>query len=287
MRISFCLLAGAAALSVAGFAQPVTAPEGTIHGGTRFSARTSAGPVVTGAPYSAQRVTEHVMVAADGTRFTTSNRIETLYRDSSGRTRTERTVIAAPNVADAPLLVEINDPVNNVGYTLDTQNKVAHRMVFGAPPSGAAGMFRVGGGGGAGGGARQPLPNAVSGEFAMSLPAPAAASGQPQPEIRQEDLGRQAIEGVTAQGRRMTHVWPAGSQGNDRPFETVSETWYSPDLKLTVLNKTSDPRYGESTVKLVNIDRSEPSPALFQPPPDYRVVDETGSFEIQWTARRP
>jgi hypothetical protein len=113
------------------------------------------------------------------------------------------------------------------------------------------------------------------------------SADRPRPEIRQEDLGTQNIEGVMAQGRRTTQIWPAGSQGNDRPFQTVSESWYSPDLKLTVLSKNSDPRSGESTVKLTSIDRSEPPLTQFQPPPDYTVVEETGTFEIQWTTKRP
>jgi hypothetical protein len=30
------------------------------------------------------------------------------------------------------------------------------------------------------------------------------------------------------------------------------------------------------------INRSEPDAALFQPPPDYTVVDEAGDFTIEW-----
>ena len=86
-----------------------------------------------------------------------------------------------------------------------------------------------------------------------------------------------------AGGHRFTQTWPTDSQGNDRPFQTTSETWFSPDLKLTVLSKNSDPRSGENTMKLIHIDRSEPPADLFQPPPDYKIVDETGPFEIQWT----
>ena len=66
----------------------------------------------------------------------------------------------------------------------------------------------------------------------------------------------------------------------------VNETWFSPDLKETVLSKTIDPRSGENTTKLINISRNEPSADLFIPPPDYRVVDETGPFQIHWTSQR-
>ena len=60
----------------------------------------------------------------------------------------------------------------------------------------------------------------------------------------------------------------------------------SPQLKLTVLNKKSDPRSGENVQKLTNISLSEPAANLFQPPPEYTVVDEEGNFTIKWVAAR-
>jgi hypothetical protein len=59
------------------------------------------------------------------------------------------------------------------------------------------------------------------------------------------------------------------------------ESWLSPDLKITVLMKNSDPRMGESTMRLRNIDRSEPDPALFRMPSDYKIVNENGEFEMK------
>jgi hypothetical protein len=57
----------------------------------------------------------------------------------------------------------------------------------------------------------------------------------------------------------------------------------SPDLNLVVLSKSVDPRTGENSMKLINISRTEPPSTLFAPPPDYTVVDETGTYEINWT----
>ena len=78
---------------------------------------------------------------------------------------------------------------------------------------------------------------------------------------------------------------PAGSQiGNDRPIVHVQEVWTSPDLHVTVLTKTSDPRSGESTIRLQNIDRSEPDAAFFRAPADYQVIDENNDrVEIKIT----
>jgi hypothetical protein len=94
-------------------------------------------------------------------------------------------------------------------------------------------------------------------------------------EVNQESLGTQTIEGVAAEGTRVTFTIPAGKIGNDRPIVTVNERWYSPELQTVVLSKNSDPRIGETTYRLTNINRSEPDPSLFQVPADYTVdVDE-------------
>ena len=37
----------------------------------------------------------------------------------------------------------------------------------------------------------------------------------------------------------------------------------SPELKVMILNKTSDPRNGDHTQKLIHVSRSEPDPSLF------------------------
>lgn len=80
------------------------------------------------------------------------------------------------------------------------------------------------------------------------------------------------MEGLTVYGTRTTMTIPAGAQGNDRPIETVREMWFSKELNIYVLIKSSDPRNGESTLRTTNIDRSEPDPSLFRVPPDYTVM---------------
>jgi hypothetical protein len=60
--------------------------------------------------------------------------------------------------------------------------------------------------------------------------------------------------------------------GNDRPMTTVTETWYSDELKLVVLTKRSDPR-SNTVNRLTNISRVEPSAALFEVPADYTIEE--------------
>jgi TonB family protein len=88
-----------------------------------------------------------------------------------------------------------------------------------------------------------------------------------------EQLGKRKIEGVECEGVRAVTTMPAGAIGNERPIETVNETWYSPELQIMILSKRSDPRFGESTYQVTNIIRSEPDAALFQIPSDYTIID--------------
>ena len=66
------------------------------------------------------------------------------------------------------------------------------------------------------------------------------------------------IEGVRAEGTRTTMTIPAGQIGNELPINIVSERWFSPDLKVLVMSRQSDPRFGETTYRLTNLSRAEP-----------------------------
>lgn len=219
---------------------------------------------VTGAPYSAQSTTERVQVLADGNRIvqTTS---ASVARDSEGRVRNENVVsgVMLPN-GDAPHLVTITDPVAGFSYTLDANTKTAVKfpMPKGAPPL-------------------PPLPPKVtvrSGEMGGNVgfgPAEFHFVGKAQGGSEEKkDLGIQMVEGVMAQGTRLTRTIPANAIGNEQPILITTETWYSPDLKVLVMSKSDDPRIGETTFRLTNIQRSEPSPSLFQIPADYTVKDQ-------------
>lgn len=250
----------------------VRAAVGRVSGAATFPAQAFIPPAVVGAPYSADQIQEHVQTLNDGTHITETQMHMKLYRDSQGRTRTERPLMMAlPNGQDSPTVVEITDPVESVRYTLDTQNKIAHRVKV-QPPSGTQGRS------GTLAGAIGPAPQTQA-VMSQTLPATIRA----RMEGQQEKLPAQMIEGVLAAGVRRTTVIPEGAEGNDRPFSITTETWTAPDLIIGVLTKSNDPRYGETITKLTNISRNEPEPALFQPPPDYQVVDETGTFSISYS----
>lgn len=61
--------------------------------------------------------------------------------------------------------------------------------------------------------------------------------------------------------------------GDDREMKIVDEGWTAQDLKAIVLSKHTDPRSGEMTYKLTNIQRAEPPASIFEVPADYTVQD--------------
>ena len=103
---------------------------------------------------------------------------------------------------------------------------------------------------------------------------------------KKESLGKQTIEGVEAEGTRITTTIPAGDIGNELPIEMVFETWYSPELQTVIMSKHSDPRSGESTYRLTNINRIEPPHSLFELPPDYTVQESEPSSEMRYKIER-
>jgi hypothetical protein len=236
--------------------------------------------VVKGSPFTADSVTEHVQKLGDGNRLVRKSNAR-LFRDAAGRTRREHIltrggdVVLAPD-GEEPRLIVINDPIAQINYTIETASGTARKMIV---PTGLAE-------------ARQ---RAMSGEtsFGVLMPTSAAhrrmtegdnAPAPPKP--KRERLEAQLIEGVMAEGTRTTLTIPAGEFDNEQPLEITHEEWYSPELQMVVLLKHNDPRFGETTFRLTNITRAEPSPELFVLPAGYRIVDGRESFPFPGR-RRP
>ncbi len=260
------------------------------------------GKTVKGAPYSAEAVTESIQTLADGNRiinrFTSS-----VYRDSEGRTRREQSLkgLGIFGTGEESLqTIFINDPVAGVTYALDTRSHTAHKSVpftfeLGGKPGVEGGQrfeFKVAPGTAAAGTARSmiltapmgappgaPLPPPGEDHFTLRTEGGVAGTyvfktlpGANNNEVK-EQLGKQTIEGIEAEGTRTTITIPAGEIGNERAIEIVSERWYSPELQLVVMTRHSDPRTGETTYKLTNINRAEQAKSLFEVPAGYTVKE--------------
>jgi hypothetical protein len=55
----------------------------------------------------------------------------------------------------------------------------------------------------------------------------------------------------------------------------TDEYWYSEQLHINLLAKHSDPRTGQLTVTVTQLNPNEPALELFEVPPGYKVVDMT------------
>lgn len=259
------------------------AAQGPVEIGFQAFSAVVPGKVVKGAPYSALATTEMTQQLSDGNQINhkaTSN----VYRDSQGRTRREEdfggVVLLTINGKQSHSVVFISDPVSGSDYILEPENKIARKM----PSLPADGVTTARFFGTAGGGAAVHVSGSGSSGMQVSAVKGVRVSGSPDVEsvqiaenpdeqVSPESLGQQTIEGVVADGKRITRTIPAGAMGNQRPITTVTEEWVSRDLQVVVLSTTKDPRMGETTYRLTNIQRVEPSATLFSVPTDYTVRD--------------
>jgi hypothetical protein len=183
-------------------------------------------------------------------------------------------------------LIFIQDPVAQVSYTLNLTEKTAQKMLAPPPPlpppsfpgdaaapADATAGTRVVTRGAA---PLPPPPDAMPGAMGVAT-GPVIFQEQifttDAAHLTTEDLGSQTMEGVLVTGVRTTHTIPAGEIGNDKSILLITEVWKSPDLKTIVYSKRSDPRMGDITFRLTNIVRTEPDPALFTVPADFKLVD--------------
>jgi hypothetical protein len=252
--------------------------------------------ITTGRPYSAEAMTEFVQMLGDGNKITRKATVR-IYRDGEGRTRREE--LAADGTVR---LISLYDPVAHVAYVLDpatrTARKSAIRVMMPTQPLTDHDKRKVEtimrkeleAGGRAGGrvalvAPAEVPPQAVPEELRKQLAETVAAGGGRgrgvQPAVKgtdvknEESLGQKMIDGVLADGKRVTTVLPAGSIGNQQPITVLSEQWFAPDLEILVMTRHSDPRTGETTYSLSDITRGEPAAGLFDVPPDYTIQDSS------------
>src|SRR6266481_8345187 len=215
-----------------------------------FGGGLHGGKVVKGAPFSAVATSETTQTLADGNHINRKTQTN-LYRDSLGRFRKEVTLQAIGPLAASGQphsFIEISDPVAGTNYVLEPEQKIARQM------PGPIGMqIRTKGGPGGG--------NVFYRDFKESKEA----------EAKTESLGIETVGGVNAEGTRTTRTIAAGEIGNEKPITIISERWYSPDMQMEVKSTHSDPRFGNTTYTLTNIQRTEPAATLFAVPAGYSI----------------
>jgi hypothetical protein len=253
------------------------------------------GRTVKGAPYSAVEISETTQMLADGTRIHNETQTQ-VYRDSEGRLRRE-----------TPTEVTIWDPVANASWVLNPKTQTARKLPMGnfvystssRGPGGEVSTFVVrsdstrSAGPVEAGVVEAKLAEVRNAETKMKAEiethvrmtgTPGVMVGGPPMEVRRaltsqrmkvntESLGKRTIEGVSSEGTKHVSTTEAGAIGNDRPIQSVTERWFSPDLQTVMLTRSTDPRTGEQVFRLVNVSRSEPAAYLFQVPAGYQVSE--------------
>ncbi len=230
-----CLSLSTLVLSAQG---PRSGPFRTLGFGRMAAA---ARTTVTGAPYSAIQTLQTDRILSDGNQISRTEQSK-VYRDSQGRTRTERTITPPALSGKQPFTeVTIVDPVAGYRYVLNSSNMTAIQMPLRPASSTTAG------------------------------PPPTRPGPPDGAQVTTVSLGTATVNGVTATGTQITETIPAGTIGNAQAIVIVRTTWISADLKVPVEIKTSDPRSGTTDMELTNIVQSEPDPALFTVPSGYTI----------------
>lgn len=221
------------------------------------------GEVVKGAPFTAQRTEESTQTLGDGTHINHKSSIS-YARDSAGRVRREDDE-----------WITIYDPVANVSYRLNKKNHTGNKVELLRGEAKIkldeinqerADQLKVQ--------SEKALAEDKARQENAVVISDQGADGRVysfRKDGNEEALGSQVVNGVMADGMRTTYTIPAGDFGNDRPITSTTESWYSPDLHLTVMYKHSDPREGDVVTQYTGIKRVEPDPSLFQMPAGYTL----------------
>jgi hypothetical protein len=224
------------------------APDGATLIGPAFNSGVFVTPVPD-APFSAEAEQDMEQALNDGSavhRKTTAH----IARDSQGRIHNEgREVLPASSTREPILLsIHIYDPETRLNTFLDPYTHIARQSVFPKPP------------------ATEP-----PGNWWLA----AASAPTFTPNLHVQDLGLDVMDGLDVHGYRRIYTISADASGTSRPVIVSDEIWYSEQLHINVLTRHSDPRTGQLTVTVTNINVNEPDVELFAIPPDYKFVDMT------------
>ena len=103
---------------------------------------------------------------------------------------------------------------------------------------------------------------------------PAGLSKDGLSYLTRETMGNSAIDGLEVIDTRETRTFNAGAFGNDRPVAVTKRYWYSPQLQINLAVDRHDPRTEDQKLELTELSLSEPDPAWFTVPQNFRLVRE-------------
>jgi hypothetical protein len=216
--------------------EPVRGPDGGTH---YFVEGISVLPLP-GKPFSGRSTTEWTRTLEDGTVVST-HLFTVVARDSQGRIYREghKFVPADSNEKSRLIRFKISDPTTHTRTTCYVATHRCEVTEYRAPTS--------------------------------FVPRPSGPFDNGKRVLTRESLGNDVTDGVNVIGSRETVTINAGVVGNSQPLVTTREFWYSPDLQVNLSITRKDPREGTQVIRVSDISRSDPDPALFKVPDGYVV----------------
>lgn len=201
-------------------------------------------------PYSGVWVTKHVIRFPDG-QMQRDRSTRKVWRDSEGRTREDTTWIRKSGAQAT--VCHIDDPVAKVRYiwriepgrkTVVTETHFSFddyvvTEIWPNPPA-------------------HPIENHPGVYIVILTPT----AKRLNPNSDEQKLGPIYKNGVYAEGVRSVEPLPSNPVRH-----RITETWQAPDLNIFIKSYLEDGFGFIEDAELKDIDRSEPDPSTFQPPP--------------------
>jgi len=234
-------------LSIGALAQDAQAPHPPDYRGVQTHIPGVFVTPVPGAPFTGTVEILSKEILPDGSTYI-RHTINHIARNSEGVIHNERRRLVAPSFQGEPkmLSVHIYDPRTRLNTFLDPATHIARQSTLREPP--------------------HPPANGAP---------PTQEQVQKSQYLTVQDLGTSTFAGIPLHGTRKLRVVPALTSGTGKDVTITDDYWYSEELKVYLVLKHSDPRTGEQTVGITQIERAEPDPSLFTIPSIYKVVDET------------
>jgi hypothetical protein len=219
-------------------AQQVSNDANPLYRPLTITSSTISVPPIPGRPFSAKAIIVKRVSMPDGT-VAESRNLNIIARDSRGRTHGETRRWLPASDSEIPFLSEV------IIYDLQKHVRTVYNMVTHIA-------------------------------FRQPQVMPTAKVDQPtDTSVKVEDLGSNVLDGLQAKGTRRTIRVPGDASGTGAPIVIVDEYWYSDDLHLDLLLLHDDPRTGQQTIALSDLNRNEPDASLFEVPADFKVVELT------------
>ena len=184
--------------------------------------------------------TQSSEILPDGTTLNRKT-LSAIARDGQGRIFNERRpLIPASETATPPIIsIHVYDPQTRISIFIDPQSHVAWQSTLNRPPS------------------------AVPPEVGS---IPLAGSTLRQPVYQRRKIWARAGWRAWMFMEPATHRPSRRKTNGGKEVTVVDEYWYSEDLRLNMLAIHKDPRTGEQTTTVTQLNRSEPDPAIFEIP---------------------